>query len=169
MVGDRRTNDRTCRHTPTQRKVTSSTTPWSRIPTHMLGMPAMGNLGQARAYSSDSKDDDIPDLGLGFQSLGSLFPTPPAPGRYSRPRERRAEEEAMSSKREEKVSSGVSQQEMTPPHALGRYSQPQDKKAEEEAAEKETIPPPKAPFFGSVASEQSNAPEQAGETRKLER
>jgi molybdenum cofactor biosynthesis protein MoaC len=127
-------------------------------------MPAMGNLGQARAYSSDSKDDDIPDLGLGFQSLGSLFPTPPAPGRYSRPRERRAEEEAMSSKREEKVSSGVSQQEMTPPHALGRYSQPQDKKAEEEAAEKETIPPPKARFFGSVASEQSNAPEQAGET-----
>jgi molybdenum cofactor biosynthesis protein MoaC len=157
----------------------------------MLGMSAMGSFGQARAYSSDSKDDDIPDLGLGFQSLGSLFPPPPAPGRYSQPRERRVEEQAMSTKREEKVSTEVPQLEtFSPPPVSGRYSQTRDKKAEEEATQKETTslpvsgrysqprdkkseeevteremtPPPKAPFFGSVASEQSNAPEQAGES-----
>jgi molybdenum cofactor biosynthesis protein MoaC len=128
----------------------------------MLGMSAMGSFGQARAYSSDSKDDDIPDLGLGFQSLGSLFPPPPAPGRYSQPRERRAEE-AKSTVREEKAPRDFSQQEVTPPPVSGRYSQPRDKKAEGEVTEKETMPPAKAPFFGSVASEQSNAPEQAGE------
>jgi molybdenum cofactor biosynthesis protein MoaC len=129
----------------------------------MLGMSAMSSFGQARAYSSDSKDDDIPDLGLGFQSLGSLFPPPPAPGRYSQPRERRAEE-AKSTVREENASRDVSQQEVTPPPVYGRYSQPRDKKAEGEVTEKETMPPAKAPFFGSVASEQqSNATEQAGE------
>jgi molybdenum cofactor biosynthesis protein MoaC len=152
----------------------------------MLSMPAMGSFGQARAYSSDSKDDDVPDIGLGFQSLGSLFPSPPAPGRYSQPRERRAEE-AKSSVHEDRTPSEVSQQETAPPPASGRYSQPRDKKAEEEATEKETtslpvsgrysqprdrkaeedatqketMPPPKAPFFGSVASEQRNAPDQA--------
>jgi molybdenum cofactor biosynthesis protein MoaC len=152
----------------------------------MLSMPAMGSFGQARAYSSDSKDDEIPDIGLGFQSLGSLFPPPPAPGRYSQPRERRAEE-AKSSVHEDRTPSEVSQQETAPPPASGRYSQPRDKKAEEEATEKETtslpvsgrysqprdrkaeeeatqketMPPPKAPFFGSVASEQRNAPDQA--------
>jgi molybdenum cofactor biosynthesis protein MoaC len=152
----------------------------------MLSMPAMGSFGQARAYSSDSKDDDVPDIGLGFQSLGSLFPPPPAPGRYSQPRERRAEE-AKSSVHEDRTPSEVSQQETAPPPASGRYSQPRDKKAEEEvtekettslpvsgrysqprdrkaeeeATQKETMPPPKAPFFGSVASEQRNAPDQA--------
>jgi molybdenum cofactor biosynthesis protein MoaC len=152
----------------------------------MLSMPAMGSFGQARAYSSDSKDDDVPDIGLGFQSLGSLFPPPPAPGRYSQPRERRAEE-AKSSVHEDRTPSEVSQQETAPPPASGRYSQPRDtkaeeevtekettslpvsgrysqprdRKAEEEATQKETMPPPKAPFFGSVASEQRNAPDQA--------
>jgi hypothetical protein len=153
----------------------------------MLGMPAMGSFGQARTYSSDSKDDEIPDIGLGFQSLGSLFPPPPAPGRYSQPRERRAEE-ARSTVHEERTPSEVSQLETAPPPPVsgrysqprdkkaeeeateketmslpvsGRYSQPRDKKAEEEATQKGTMPPPKAPFFGSVASEQRNAPDQA--------
>jgi len=170
-VGDRRTNGGTYRSTPTQRKVTPSTNPWSRIPTHLLGTPAMGGLGQARAYSSDSKDD-IPDIGLGFQSLGSLFPPPPAPGRYSQPKERRAEEEAMSTKREEQASGEVSQQDKAP--VPGRYSQPREKKSEEEAvssavdeqqasredSHRETTP--KAPFFGSAAPEQSHTPEQLG-------
>lgn len=55
-------------------------------------MPHSASFGQVRAYSSDSKD--AAGLEFGFQSLGSLFPAPPAPGRYSRPRERRAEDAA---------------------------------------------------------------------------
>lgn len=47
-----------------------------------------------RAYSSDSKNDT--DGSFGFQSLGPLFPAPTAPGRYSRPKERRAEGAASS-------------------------------------------------------------------------
>jgi molybdenum cofactor biosynthesis enzyme len=77
---------------PTQRSPISSRSSWSQIPTHMLGMPHSASFGQVRAYSSDSKD--AAGLEFGFQSLGSLFPAPPAPGRYSRPRERRAEDAA---------------------------------------------------------------------------
>ena len=66
--------------------------PWSQIPTHMLSMPHSASFGQVRAYSSDSKD--AAGLEFGFQSLGSLFPAPPSPGRYSRPKERRAEDAA---------------------------------------------------------------------------
>ncbi|GAB7327318.1 hypothetical protein MBLNU13_g11196t1 [Cladosporium sp. NU13] len=58
----------------------------------MLSTPHSASFGQARAYSSDSKD--AAGLQFGFQSLGSLFPAPPSPGRYSRPKERRAEEAA---------------------------------------------------------------------------
>ena len=157
-----------------------STSPWSRIPTHMLSMPAIGSLGQARAYSSDSKDD-VPDIGLGFQSLGSLFPQRPAPGRYSQPKERRANEEASSTVHEERAPSEVSQQETTSSYGSGRYSQPRDKKVEDEAAmstkdeekaprkglQQETMPPPKAPFFGSVAPGQSDTPEQADTSEQV--
>lgn len=55
-------------------------------------MPHSASFGQVRAYSSDSKD--AAGLEFGFQSLGSLFPAPPSPGRYSRPKERRAEDAA---------------------------------------------------------------------------
>jgi len=58
----------------------------------MPSTPHSAYFGQVRAYSSDSKD--AAGLEFGFQSLGSLFPAPPAPGRYSRPKERRAEEAA---------------------------------------------------------------------------
>ena len=68
----------------------------------MLSMPHSASLGQVRAYSSDSKDPA--GLEFGFQSLGSLFPAPPSPGRYSRPKERRAEE-AASKGSEERVPS----------------------------------------------------------------
>jgi len=77
---------------PTQNSFLSSRGPWSQIPTHMLSMPHSASFGQARAYSSDSKD--AAGLEFGFQSLGSLFPAPPSPGRYSRPKERRAEDAA---------------------------------------------------------------------------
>ena len=146
----------------------------------MLSIPAIGSLGQARAYSSDSKDD-VPDIGLGFQSLGSLFPQRPAPGRYSQPKERRANEEASSTVHEERAPSEVSQQETTSSYGSGRYSQPRDKKVEDEAAmstkdeekaprkglQQETMPPPKAPFFGSVAPEQSDTPEQADTSEQV--
>jgi len=56
----------------------------------MLSMPHSASSSQVRAYSSDSKD--AAGLEFGFQSLGSLFPAPPSPGRYSRLKERRAEE-----------------------------------------------------------------------------
>lgn len=59
----------------------------------MLKMPAMGSFGQARAYSSDSYGKYSDGPGFGFQSLGSLFTPPPSQGRYSRPRETRAEQE----------------------------------------------------------------------------
>jgi hypothetical protein len=72
----------------------------------MLGMPHSASFGQVRAYSSDSKD--AARLEFGFQSLGSLFPAPPAPGRYSRPRERRAED-AVSKESEERASSAEEQ------------------------------------------------------------
>lgn len=56
-------------------------------------MPAMGSFGQARTYSSDSNGKDSDVSGFGFQSLGSLFTSPPSQGRYSRPRETRVEQE----------------------------------------------------------------------------
>lgn len=77
---------RPIQHSP----ISSSRSPWSQIPTHMLSMPPSSSFGQMRAYSSDSKNGTAGEFG--FQSLGSLFPAPPTPGRYSRPRERRAEE-----------------------------------------------------------------------------
>jgi molybdenum cofactor biosynthesis enzyme len=72
----------------------------------MLSTPYSASFGQVRAYSSDSKD--AAGLEFGFQSLGSLFPAPPAPGRYSRPRERRAED-AASKESEEEASSAEEQ------------------------------------------------------------
>jgi molybdenum cofactor biosynthesis protein MoaC len=88
-VGDRKRMKTSHNPIPAQHNLASLRSPWSQIPTHMLSMPPSGSLGQVRAYSSDSKDGT--GLEFGFQSLGSLFPAPPAPGRYSRPKERRAE------------------------------------------------------------------------------
>lgn len=51
-----------------------------------------------RAYSSDSKGD--PDGDFVFQSLGPLFPVAPSLGRYSRPKERRAEDAAAEATKE---------------------------------------------------------------------
>ena len=96
----------------------------------MLAMPS--NFSQARAYSSDSKDDPAAGgNGFGFQSLGSLFPPSPAPGRYSQPKERRAEE------KQEAVPSTVHQE-----RATGEVSQ-------KDASRKPAV---EAPFFGSVST-----------------
>lgn len=60
--------------------------------------PTPGAFSQMRAYSSDSKSSADGDFG--FQSLGPLFPVAPAPGRYSRPKERRAEDAAAEATKE---------------------------------------------------------------------
>jgi molybdenum cofactor biosynthesis protein MoaC len=91
-AGDRKHVKTSYNPKPTQYRPGASRSPWSQIPTHLLSTPHSASFGQVRAYSSDSKD--AAGLEFGFQSLGSLFPAPPAPGRYSRPKERRAEEAA---------------------------------------------------------------------------
>ena len=58
----------------------------------------MGSFGQARLYSSDSKDDSPPSGGFGFQSLSGLFPAEPPVGRYSRPKEAREQVEEQTEK-----------------------------------------------------------------------
>jgi molybdenum cofactor biosynthesis protein MoaC len=92
-VGDREGVKVPYKPRPAQHTPMSSGNPWTKIPTHMLSMSSLGSSGQVRAYSSDSNNDSAG--GFGFQSLGSLFPAPPSPGRYSRPKERRAEEAVL--------------------------------------------------------------------------
>jgi molybdenum cofactor biosynthesis protein MoaC len=77
----------------------------------MLNMPAFGPSGQARAYSSEISND-VPG-NLNFQSLSSLFPAPPSPGRYSRPKERRAEE-AVAKATEERRPEALTQKDSVP-------------------------------------------------------
>lgn len=123
-AGDRKDVKALYRPKPTQRSPMSSRSPWTKIPTHMLNMPSLGSFGQLRAYSSDSKDDS--DGGFGFQSLGSLFPAPPSPGRYSRPRERRAEEAALKES-EERAPEAQSKDDSAPNGAFFQPVSPSDK------------------------------------------
>jgi molybdenum cofactor biosynthesis enzyme len=98
-VGDSKDVKIPYRSNPAQHRPTSSSSPWTKIPTQMLSMPSLGSLGQVRAYSSESNNDAAG--GFGFQSLGSLFPPPPSSGRYSRPKERRAEEAVLKESEEQ--------------------------------------------------------------------
>ena len=84
-------------------------------------MPHSSSFGQVRAYSSDRKHDTGSEFG--FQSLGSLFPTPPSPGRYSRPKERRAEE-AASKESEERAPTSEVQKDSTLEKPYSRSASP---------------------------------------------
>jgi molybdenum cofactor biosynthesis enzyme len=122
-VGDRKDVKMPYRSRTAQHRPASSSSPWTNIPAHMLNMPSLGSLGQVRAYSSGSNNDVAG--GFGFQSLGSLFPPPPSPGRYSRPKERRAEE-AVLKESEERVPKAKAQTYNAPDASFFKPTSPPD-------------------------------------------
>ncbi|KAM0713748.1 hypothetical protein Q7P37_010710 [Cladosporium fusiforme] len=100
---------------------------WSSIPTHLLRGPPAVPFGQARFYSSDSKD--LADGGAGFQSLSALHSEARPTWRYSRPREMQSSANDAKETFDQQASDQSSSLDSSSPAALDVSQTPTNKRA----------------------------------------